>query len=197
MSSRPSRHQGIILNALGLSHQYGRQAVRPGDRVIDATAGNGGDTLFLAELVGPAGHVDAFDIQPDALAQTDRRLAAAGLTGRCTLHLASHDRMAALVEPGIRLVMFNLGYLPGGDHRIGTQAESTLAAFEQAMALLMPGGIITIGLYYGGDSGFAERDAVLAYLPGIDVHAFAVQKIEMANAANCAPIFICIEKLAV
>jgi len=194
MNELAKRQQGVILNALGLSHQYVRQVIRAGDRAVDATAGNGGDTLFLAELVGAGGHVDAFDIQPAALTKTGQRLTAAGLSDRCTLHLASHDQMAECVSPGVRAVMFNLGYLPGGDHQIGTRAPSTLAALGQAMDLLQPGGIITVGIYYGGDSGFAERDAVLAFLPEIDVHRFAVQKMEMANAC-CAPIFICIEKL--
>ena len=63
------------------------------------------------------------------------------------------------------------------------------------MNLILPGGIITIGIYYGGDSGFAERDTVLDYLRIIDVRSFAVQKIEMANADNCPPIFVCVEKL--
>jgi len=192
----PGRQQGVILNALGLSHRYAEMVVRPGDRVIDATAGNGGDTEFLAGLAGEAGHVDAFDIQAEALEKTRARLTAANLIGRCSLHLASHDRMAELCQPGVRVIMFNLGYLPGGDHQIGTRAHSTLAAIDQACRLLLAGGIVTIGIYYGGDSGFDERDAVLDHIRTLDVHTFAVQRIEMANAANCPPIFICIEKLA-
>ncbi len=190
-----ARGQGIIFNALGLTHQYATRAIRPGDRVIDATAGKGFDTFFLAELVGETGHVDAFDIQPAAIEHTRQRITAAGLESRCTLHLASHDQLAALVAPGVRVIVFNLGYLPGADHVIGTKAASTLPALEQAMSLLVLGGIITIGIYYGGDSGFDERDAVLDYLRTIDVKTFAVQKIEMANATNCPPIFVCIEKI--
>ena len=196
MTAGSGRGQGVILNALGLSHRYVAQIVQAGDLVVDATAGNGGDTLFLAGLAGAVGIVHAFDIQAAAIRRTAERLQAAGLLERCRLHQTSHDRIAELVPPGIRAVMFNLGYLPGGDHQIGTRAPSTLAALDQARQLLLPGGIITISLYYGGDSGFMERDAVLDYLAGIDVHTFAVQKIEMANAANCPPIFICIEKLA-
>ena len=189
------RQRGVIRNALGLSHQYVSQVIRPGDRAVDATAGNGGDTLFLADLCGPVGHVDAFDIQADALGRTRAKLIAAGLIDRCSLHLASHDRLSEIVDQGIRVAMFNLGYLPGGDHGIGTQAASTLSALDQAQNLLLPGGIITIGIYYGGDSGFDERDAVLEYVSNIDVHSFVVQKIEMINSTSCAPIFICIERI--
>jgi len=189
------KKRGTVLNALALSHYYIQQVVQPGDRTVDATAGNGGDTVFLAGLVGPDGHVDAFDIQASALEKTRLRLAAAGFADICTLHLASHDQMASCLAPGLAAVMFNLGYLPGGDHRIGTQAESTLAALGQAMQLIRIGGIITMGIYYGGDSGFAERDAVLDYLKTISVHEFAVQRIELFNAVNCAPVFVCLERL--
>ncbi len=196
MNPKKNRRQGVILNALFLSHRYVGQIVRPGDLVVDATAGNGGDTLFLADLAGETGHVHAFDIQAEALQNTAKRLKEAGLYERCSLHLSSHDRMDEFVPAKVRAVMFNLGYLPGGDHQIGTRPETTLAALEKARRLLLPGGIITIGLYYGGDSGFEERDAVLAAVRDLDVHSFAVQQIEMVNSKSCPPIFICIEKLA-
>ena len=100
MKHGSDRQQGVIKNALELSHQYIREIVRPGDRVVDATAGNGGDTCFLADLAGDAGHVDAFDIQAAALAKTSLNLSAAGLSGRCTLHLASHDHSRTAAGAG-------------------------------------------------------------------------------------------------
>lgn len=45
-----------------------------GARVIDATAGNGHDTEFLARAVGEAGEVLAIDLQPAALEATLKRL---------------------------------------------------------------------------------------------------------------------------
>ncbi len=194
--ARSGRGKGVILNALGLSHQYAAAVIKPGDTVVDATCGNGGDTAFLAGLVGPAGRVIGFDIQPAALAKTRQRLEAASFLDRCTLHLASHDQMAAYVAPGVRAVLFNLGYLPGGDHQIGTRAETTLPAIRQALRLVCPGGIVLICLYYGGDSGLAEHDAVLACVRTLPVAYFAVQQIEMVNATACPPIFICCEKIS-
>ncbi|NCA98104.1 MAG: methyltransferase domain-containing protein [Clostridia bacterium] len=185
----------LVQNALALSHEYARLLVRPGDTVIDATCGNGGDTEFLADLVGPDGHVIGFDIQSEAIARTTDRLQKAGLLARCELHVASHDRMAERVPPGVRVVLFNLGYLPRGNHAIGTRSETTLPALDQALALLSVGGAVLICLYYGGDSGFEEYQAVLDHIRTLPVRQFAVQKIEMANATNCAPIFICCEKL--
>jgi SAM-dependent methyltransferase len=194
--SSGGRGQGLVKNALHLSHDYARLLVRPGDRVVDATCGNGGDTVFLAELVGPDGLVDGFDIQAAAIDRTRERLAKADLLGRCCLHQVSHDRLADFVEPGVRCILFNLGYLPGGDHAIGTQPLTTLPAITQALNLIKVGGAVLICLYYGGDSGFAEHTAVLDYIRTMPVRDFAVQKIELANAANCPPIFICCEKLA-
>jgi 16S rRNA (cytosine967-C5)-methyltransferase len=54
----------------------------PGGRWLDACAGAGGKSLQLADLLGPAGRVDAHDIRPEALAELERRAARAGWTGR-------------------------------------------------------------------------------------------------------------------
>ena len=43
-----------------LAHREIEAVVRKGDLVIDATAGNGHDTVFLANLVGETGEVIAF-----------------------------------------------------------------------------------------------------------------------------------------
>ena len=75
--------QPLVQNALALSHAYARRLIRPGDTVVDATCGNGGDTEFLAGLVGSEGLVIGFDIQPEAIARTRERLARAGLGERC------------------------------------------------------------------------------------------------------------------
>lgn len=192
----------LVRNALALSHEYARRIVRPGDLVVDATAGNGHDTAFLAELVGPSGLVLAFDVQEAAVRNTRARLEAAGLADRCRVYEEGHenlgrrlDGLSAEEARPLALVLFNLGWLPGGDHRVGTRAATTVAAIGQATERVRPGGIVTVGVYYGRESGFEERDAVLALAAAADVHAFAVQRIEMANARDCAPIFLCFEKL--
>ncbi len=190
----------VVRNALALSHDYIRKVVRPGDLVVDATAGNGHDTLFLAGLVGPEGLVLAFDVQQEAVRRTVERLEAAGMGARCRVFAEGHQHLGKRVhEVGLTCrasaVMFNLGYLPGADHSSGTRATTTLPALGQAMACLRTGGIVTVGIYYGGDSGFEEKEAVLAFVESIDVHEFVVQKIEMVNSKSCPPIFLCIEKL--
>lgn len=101
-------------SALEWAHKFIREHVKPGDLCIDATAGRGHDTALLCSLVGESGHVTAFDIQPDAIASTNARLAELGYTDRATVIQESHSRMEAYAQPGtISCITFNFGWLPG------------------------------------------------------------------------------------
>jgi tRNA G37 N-methylase Trm5 len=159
----------VIKNSLYQSHDIIMRVVKPGDTVIDATAGNGGDTVFLAKLTGSGGKVYCFDIQQRALDRTLERLRNEGLDGIVELICDSHEHMDRYVKGPVRCVMFNLGYLPGGNHDIGTKGSSTIAAVQKAMELIMVHGIVTIVIYYGGDSGFDEKEQVLDFIRTIDV----------------------------
>ena len=75
-------------NALKLCHAFWRGRLRPGMTCVDATAGRGRDAAVLCELIGEAGHLFAFDIQPEAIESTRERLAGAGLLDRATLILS-------------------------------------------------------------------------------------------------------------
>lgn len=189
------RDNSVIRNSLGQSHEIMMKAVREGDTVIDATAGNGGDTVFLARLVGAGGRVYSFDIQQRALDRTLEKLKAEGLEDRVSLIRDGHQNMDVHGTGKIRAAMFNLGYLPGGDHSIGTRAGTAVPALEKAMELLEVHGIITMVIYYGGDSGFDEKERIMEYIKHIDPRRFSVMKSEFVNQINCPPILICIEKL--
>lgn len=185
----------IIKNSLHQSHDIIKKAAKPGDTVIDATAGNGGDTVFLAELVGSEGRVYSFDIQQEALDRTFVKLKAVGLEERVTLVRDGHEHMKEHVQGEVSAIMFNLGYLPKGDHQIGTMGGTTIAAVESAMDLIKRNGTITIVIYYGGDSGFEEKEQVLEYIRDVDCRRFTVSKTDFVNQINCPPILVCIEKL--
>lgn len=177
-------------------HRMVKSHIEKGDLCIDATMGNGNDTEFLCELVGEKGRVLAFDIQQTALEHTEERLRRN--LGYCNyeLHLESHERMEAYAAANsVRCIMFNLGYLPTGDHALATSAESTLRALEQGLNLLQPGGVISVCIYSGGDSGFAERDAVLEWLKGLDCRKYLVLVTEYYNRPNHPPIPVMIVKL--
>lgn len=150
-----------FLSVLSMAQRWTEERVRPGAAAVDATAGNGVDTLFLSRLAGPKGSVFAFDIQDQALERTRERLAGAGPDlAPVTLIRAGHESMAERIPPAfhgkIRAVMFNLGYLPGADPAVITHPATTLAALESALGLLAPGGCLTAILYPGHPGGDAE-----------------------------------------
>ncbi|MCR4645160.1 MAG: methyltransferase domain-containing protein [Oscillospiraceae bacterium] len=191
MKNDPRKH----FSALQIIHKILREHVQPGDICIDATAGRGKDTLFLAELVGETGHVTAFDIQEAAVESTRALLAEHGMTDRAEAVLDSHANMAKYAQPGtVSAITFNFGWLPGGDHNVFTRPESSIAAIEAGLELLRDEGIMTLILYYGRETGFEERDALLAYLPTIDSDRYTVIEMPFVNRPNCPPIPIVILK---
>lgn len=175
------------------THQFLMQYVKEGDICIDATVGNGGDMLFLARLVREQGSVTGFDIQQIALDHTREKLEQHGVNG--TLYLDSHANMAEYFEPeSVAAIVFNLGYLPGGDHKLATKGDSTIQAIEAGLSLLKKGGVISLCIYSGGDSGFEEKEAVLAYLKELDHRKYLVITNEFYNKPNHPPMPVFIIK---
>ncbi len=184
----------FLTNATSLSKHIVSQIVKAGDTVVDATMGNGYDTLYLRQLVGPNGTVFAFDVQESALVNTKELLHAHGLLNSVKLIHAGHESMDLHVHGNVTAIMFNLGFLPKGDHRIVTKPNTTVQAIEKALNLLAPNGIITIALYYRHDGGQAEKDAVFCLVENLDQRKFSVLKLDFMNQKNCPPILIAIEK---
>lgn len=155
-----------------VAHSWLAEILATGATAIDATAGNGHDTLFLAGRVGSGGRVLAFDVLPAALAATRARVTAAGLADRVTLLPVSHEHLAEYAAPGtVAAVMFNLGYLPGHNHELTTQTPVTLAALAAAATVLRSGGALAVVCYPGHPEGARETAAVgdwFRRLPGAD-----------------------------
>lgn len=186
---------GQSINTIRLLQQSLQLSIKEGAYCIDATAGNGKDTLFLAELVGDTGHVLAMDIQLDAIRETEERLKKFQMEHRVTVVLDGHEKMKNYAKPGIvDAVVFNLGYLPGGNHMVATRADTTILALEQALELLRPLGSIFIAIYHGGDTGFAERDAVLEWLKELDYKRYTVLLTDFYNRPNYPPLAVQIIK---
>ena len=183
-----------LKSARFLAAEILRQAVAPGDRVIDATMGNGNDTAFLCSLVGEEGRVYAFDLQEGAVASTRERLRAAGLLPRAELFLLSHERLAETVKEPVNAVVFNLGWLPGGDHGITTRTETTLAALRQALDLLLPLGVLTLCAYPGHEEGKRELEAVTRFLSSLSPRDFNVLEHRFLNAGPGAPVCFAVQK---
>lgn len=182
-------------SALNIIHGIISEHISEGDICIDATAGRGGDTLFLAQLVGNSGHVTAFDIQQDAVESTRRVVEEHGLSHRVDVKLQSHSEMDKYFEDGsVSLITFNFGWLPGGNHNIFTNKTTSIAAIEKGLRLLKSGGLMTLIIYYGRETGFEERDALLEYLPTIDSGKYTVIEMPFVNRPNCPPIPVIILK---
>ena len=146
-----------------LAHQAIAGVVKPGEVAIDATAGNGHDTCFLAKLVGKVGDVFALDCQAEAIQRTRRRLEENGLAN-VTLRQCDHAGIAKVIPAElageVAAVMFNLGYLPGGDKSIITRTESSVTAIRNGLPLLRSGGVLTVMAYPGHEGGNEETSTV-------------------------------------
>lgn len=175
-------------------HLLLRQFVRPGDNAVDATCGNGKDTLLLAELVGETGQVWAFDIQAEALDRTRQRLLETGLARRVTLLGHSHEALVSHVPSAVRAIVFNLGWLPGGDRNVVTKPATTLPALRASLELLLPGGLLLITCYPGHAGGDDETDAVLAWSERLEAKNFHVWRMGQANVSTNAPFCLAIQK---
>ena len=136
-----------------------------GARVIDATAGNGHDTAFLARLIGPDGRLLAVDLQAAAVHGTRERLSQSPeLAARTSVIEGNHAALDALVPSewhgDVAFVLFNLGYLPGGGRTLTTTAATSVPAAEAALTLLRPGGLLALAVYTGHQAGAAEAAAL-------------------------------------
>lgn len=156
---------------MGLTQQAHRLVtpfLHNGALAIDATAGNGHDTLFLASAVGPSGRVAAFDIQSAAIAATGKRLCVAGLDERVKLFQTGHERMAECLDAewrgSVSAVLFNLGYLPGHNHAVTTLPLTTRIALDAIPPLLAETSIVSIMAYTGHAGGIDEYLTVLDWL---------------------------------
>lgn len=181
-------------SAVYLAQMFLSQTLGSGGTGIDATAGNGYDTLFLASLVGPRGKVYAFDIQPLALQNTRLLLEQHGYAERVQLLQAGHEEMEKFVSSPVDAVIFNLGYLPGGDHGVTSSAGTTVKAVQTALNLLRPGGRVSIVVYTGHPGGKDEYQRLEEMASALNGRHFHVLKIDFLNRSQRAPSVIVIEK---
>lgn len=184
-----------------LAHSLIFDAVRAGDIVIDATVGNGYDTQFLLKLIRPGGKVIGFDIQQAAITATLKRLKDQENLDCLKLINASHANLVELIPSVYRgkisAVMFNLGYLPGGDKQIITQAESTIVALFAATQVLSDCGIITVLVYPGHEGGKLEADKVSRWCSQLDPKRFRAVLYRNRPENSSAPMLFVLNRIAI
>jgi hypothetical protein len=204
MTSESNAAFTALPTAVQWSHQVVGPRLRAGDWAVDATAGNGHDSIFLAERVLPGGRVFTFDVQAQAIEKTRENLAqhlSIQQLAEVSLHHAGHERMAELLpreaRGRLRAVMFNFGYLPGGDKSVITQEATSLAAVRIALEWLAEDGIMTVVLYPGHEGGREEASAVECLIAALPSMEFEAQRIGYLNFRPTTPFCIAVRRRAV
>ncbi|MCA0984467.1 methyltransferase domain-containing protein [Halobacillus yeomjeoni] len=188
----------VLQRVLPYSHSLMEQALSEGDIAIDATCGNGHDTLFLTNQVGENGHVYGFDIQQEAVDNTRQRLRDNDMESRATLFHESHSHVKECIpekhHSQIKAAIYNLGYLPGSDKSIVTTPKETIESVEKILSMIQKGGILVLVVYHGHPGGKEEKNALLEYVSNLDQKYFKALQYGFINQKNDPPFIVAIEK---
>jgi SAM-dependent methyltransferase len=158
------------------AHAWLEPVLSAGGTALDATCGNGHDTLFLARALALGGIVHAFDVQAAAIERSRERLDAAETGTHLHWYHRDHaDLGGPLGDIRLDAAMFNLGWLPRSDSRIITTPASTIAALSAAVERLRPGARVTVLCYRGHEGGADEAAAVHAWVEAAPAHLLAVE----------------------
>jgi hypothetical protein len=177
-----------------LAHEIIKEVLIIGDKAVDATAGNGKDTLFLARTVGSSGKVTAIDCQIEAIRATRHYLENHGVSDWVQLIHAGHQHMGEFITEPVKAVMFNLGYLPGSNKQVITTKENTVCAVKKALELLMDDGVVTIVVYPRHPGGKEEAHAIEDFLHGLSAKVFLVVRVGYINRKDNSPYLITVYK---
>ncbi|AXI09817.1 16S rRNA (cytosine(1402)-N(4))-methyltransferase [Oceanobacillus zhaokaii] len=189
----------MLKGILNYAHYLLEEAIKKDETVIDATCGNGNDTLFLSKLVGEQGKVLAFDIQKEAIAATKLRIIEHERTNVSLIH-DSHGNISKYLradkDEKISGAIFNLGYLPKSDKKIITKPDSTITAIDTILKHLRRDGLIVIVVYHGHEGGKEEKEAILKHLFHLDQKKYSVLRYGFINQKNDPPFILAIQKKA-
>jgi len=189
-----SERDGWPRNAVEMARLFIETVVRPGDFVVDATCGNGKDTVYLARLVGEKGRVLAVDIQRQAVERTRSLITEEGVDLRVILAQGDHAQIGEYLREPVKAAMFNLGYLPRGDKNITTRPETTIPSLQQVLKALAPGGLVTVVVYTGHPGGLEESEALLSFARGLPQKEYTVIHCCYVNQVNRPPQLIVVKK---
>lgn len=176
---------------LAQSHIWISAVVKAGDKAIDATCGNGHDTLFLAKLVGKQGKVFAIDLQETAVMNTQQLLSINQIDAQSyQLLCGCHGEVLEQIEDKVSVIMFNLGYLPGANKQIITMPTTTIKALDSASLRIELGGLLSIMCYRGHPGGAQESEAVLAWARSLEPSTWSLRLVEEITPDATKPFLI-------
>ncbi len=168
----------FLLSHIDLAHSLWLKHLRPGNNVIDATCGRGKDALLIAKniLSNETGKLVCMDIQDDAISSTKNLLKdhlSPQQFQRVEFCQQSHIEFPQFLETiPIHLIIYNLGYLPGGKKSITTMTSSTLLSLDNALKIITPGGLISITCYPGHDEGLKEYQKIILWTEELDKNLY-------------------------
>jgi len=186
--------KNFLTNSMNLAKEIAIKKLQEGDMAVDATMGNGNDTVFLAELVGDTGTIYSFDIQKEAIYNTRKKIIDNKIKTNIQLIHDGHENIDKYINKDVKLVMFNLGYLPKAEHKITTKADTTLIAIKKSLNLIHKNGVVLVVIYHGHENGKLEKVAVEEFASTLNQKEYNVMKLEFINQVNNPPILIAIEK---
>lgn len=160
---------------------------------VDATLGNGNDTVTMCEMFGDSIKIYAFDIQKQAIESSKKSIDSKYL-GNIKFINDSHEYIDNYVTERPELIMFNLGYLPKSDHVIKTNSYTTLRALKKSVKMVKPGGLITIMFYIGHDNA-REYNNLIEFVRILDPSKFKAIHVNPVNQDSNAPKLVVIQKL--
>ena len=181
-------------NAIVAARDYLTPSLRQADCVVDATAGNGHDTMFLCRNTSPECRVWAFDIQAAALQSAKQRACQHGFAERVRWIQADHAQLGDYIDIPVDAAVFNLGYLPGHDHALTTNPHSLGRALDCLLKLLKPQGRISIVDYPGHGPGQEEVVFIENFLANFTQKIFVATRLEFINQRNNPAILYTIGK---
>ncbi len=174
-----------------------KNLLTPGCSAIDATCGNGQDTLKLCRLClteGGEETIFAIDLQKEAIERTKQLLQGQLTTSqlrRVRFIHASHERFPLEAKQlPISLIIYNLGYLPGSDRSLTTQVATTLTSLEEAIKLVRTGGSILISCYPGHEEGLREEAALLKFTASLSPRSWLVSHQRWPNREACPSVLL-------
>ena len=188
------KKSNLIVKTTALAMSVTLSYIDNGDTIIDATCGAGQDTVALAKAAGEDGCVYAFDIQEEAVRRTEERLREQGISNAHIIKKSFASMNGYVSDGSASAVVFNLGYLPGGDHGITTTADETFEGLACALRALRTGGILTVVMYDGHDEGREEKQRVMEWAEALDPKQYHAAYVSMLNQQNHPPEILWVTK---
>lgn len=185
-----------IINTRHIVNYFIENHLKEDSFAIDCTIGNGNDTLKLKKAVGVNGTIYGFDIQDIAIKNTKKLLLENNLFDNINLVQDGHENIDKYIEEEMAdFIIYNLGYLPGGNKSIKTKSNSTKESLIKSLKILKSNGLLLITVYTGHQGGMEEKIVIEDLISSLEQKYYNVLKYDFINQSNYPPILYVIEKV--